>query len=141
MMLGFTWDVPGGELSYQAPVPVHVIKEAVWASLTPALEPPPVVIRKRKWVVYFGFDCAELSESEKRKLTGIRSAVRVKGYASPEGSEEYNLRLSKQRAKNVAEFLKRRGVRVLEIKGLGEKSCSFPPETWARCRKVEVEER
>ena len=142
-MLDFGFDVPAGDLGYQQRVEVHVIGRVRHTSLTPQLRPPPIVIRRvreRKVVeVYFDFDSAELKEGERRKLLSIKGRVKVKGHASPEGSEEYNLRLSEERAKNVAEFLRKRGVQVLEIKGLGERSCSVSPERWSLCRKSVVE--
>jgi len=143
MMLGFGFDVPQGDLMYQVKVPVHVIEEIRLSSLTPQLKPPPIVIKRvypeKRWTVYFDFDSYFLKKSEKKKLEKIKGAVRVKGYASPEGSEEYNLKLSKKRAESVAEFLKKRGVRVLKVEGLGERSCSLSSERWSFCRKVEVE--
>ena len=144
-MFGFGFDIPAGDIGYQQRVEVHVIGEVRHSSLTPELKPPPLVIKRvklrRPVVVYFGFDSARLREEEKKKLAGVRGRVEVRGYASPEGSEEYNLRLSEERAKNVARELKKRGVQVLEIKGMGEKSCSLEPSRWSLCRKVEVEEK
>ncbi len=144
-MLGFGFDVPQGDLMYQVKVPVHVIEETRVSSLTPQLKPPPILIKRvrpeKRWTVYFEFDSYFLRESEREKLEKIRGAVRVKGYASPEGGEEYNLKLSRKRAESVAEFLKKRGVQVLKIEGLGERSCSLNPKRWSLCRKVEVERK
>ena len=141
-MLGFGFDVPAGDLGYQLKTEVHVIGEVRYTSLTPQLKPPPIVIKrvkKEKVIeVYFDFDSAKLKESEKRKLLRVTGKVKVRGHASPEGSEEYNLKLSEKRAKSVADFLKKRGAEVLEIKGLGERSCSLEPKRWSLCRKVEV---
>jgi len=141
-MWGFGFDVPAGDPGYQAKVEVHVIGEVRKDSLTPRLKPPPVVMRRveeSKWEVFFDYDSAVLRDEEKEKLTGVSGTVRVRGYASPEGSEEYNLKLSERRARSVAEYLKKKGVRVLEIRGMGERSCSVEPERWSLCRKVEVE--
>lgn len=146
-MLGFGFDVPSFDLYYQAKVEVHVIKEVSHSSLTPQLKPPPVVIKRvkpeRRWVVYFDYDSDVLRDEEKKKLERVKKGIRVEveGYASPEGRGEYNLDLSFRRAKRVGEFLKKRGVKVLKIKGLGEKSCSLGPSLWSECRKVEVRER
>ena len=141
-MLGFGFDVPAGDLGYQLRTEVHVIGKVRYTSLTPQLKPPPIVIRrivpKRTVEVYFDFDSAELRESEKRKLLSVSGKVVVEGHASPEGSEEYNLKLSEERAKNVAEFLKKRGVQVFKIEGMGERSCSVSPEKWSLCRKSVV---
>ena len=141
-MLGFGFDVPEADLHYQMKVPVHVITSVRNVSLTPALKPPPIVIKreKRRTVIYFDYDSHILKEREKVKLLKVTGPVRLVGHASPEGTEEYNRRLSEKRAKSVADHLKKRGVQVLEIKGLGEKSCSLGPRKWSLCRKVEVEE-
>ena len=96
------------------------------------------IVPKRTVEVYFDFDSAELRESEKRKLLSVSGKVVVEGHASPEGSEEYNLKLSEERAKNVAEFLRKRGVQVFKIEGMGERSCSVSPEKWSLCRKSVV---
>lgn len=45
--------------------------------------------------------------------------VKVYGYASPEGSKKFNLNLSQKRADVVADYLKSKGVEVIESKGLG----------------------
>ena len=146
-MLGFGFDVPAGDLGFQMRTEVHVIGEVRHTSLTSRLKPPPVVIRRMEVkkgeavVIYFDFDSAQLKESERKKLLQVKGKVRVKGHASPEGSEEYNLKLSEERAKSVADFLKKRGAEVLEIKGLGERSCLLEPKRWSLCRKVEVIER
>lgn len=141
-MFGFGFDVPAGDLGYQMRVEVHVIGEVRYTSLTPQLKPPPVVIKRVKKAqpieVYFDFDSAQLKENEKRKLLQVKGKVKVEGHASPEGSDGYNLKLSEERAKSVADFLRKKGVQVLEIKPLGEKSCSLPPEKWSLCRKAVV---
>ncbi len=141
-MFGFGFDVPAGDLGYQMRTEVHVIEEVRYTSLTPQLSPPPIVIKRinqpKIVEVYFNFDSARLKESEKRKLLRVKGKVKVEGHASPEGSDGYNLKLSEERAKNVADFLKKRGVQVLEIKPLGERSCSLSPERWSLCRKAVV---
>jgi outer membrane protein OmpA-like peptidoglycan-associated protein len=141
-LIGFAFDVPP-DTGYQVRVPVHVVAAEPSFSLTPLIKPPPVVIKRkgRKVSIYFDYDSARLKEKEKRKLLPIRWPVSLYGYASPEGSEEYNFRLSLRRAQNAARYLRERGVKVLEVKGMGEASCSFGPARWSRCRRVEVLER
>jgi len=139
-MVGFGFDVPGGELEYQYRVEVHVIGEVRYSRLTPRLRPPSITIKRKrgKVEVFFDFDSHVLREEEKKKLDRVKGRVRLTGHASPEGSEKYNLRLSQKRAESVAEYLKEKGVEVLEVKGLGERSCSLEPQKWSLCRKVEV---
>lgn len=45
--------------------------------------------------------------------------VSVYGYASPEGSKSFNMKLSQKRADVVADYLKSKGIIVTEAKGLG----------------------
>ena len=136
----FGFEVPAGDLGYQLRTEVHVIGEFVHSSLTPELKPPPIVIKRKvgKVEIFFDFDSAVVRKGEEEKLRKVRGRVSVVGHASPEGGEEYNLKLSKERAKNVAEKLKKMGIQVLEIKGMGEKSCSLKPSLWHKCRKAEI---
>lgn len=74
-----------------------------------------------QWVVPFAFASDELSEEAKFILNQIGNdmIVDVVGTASPEGTEEYNKKLSENRAKNVANYLTNRGVRVNSVVGKG----------------------
>ncbi len=141
-MIDFGVGIPENT-GYQAKVEVHVIGEVRKSSLTPTLKPPVITIKRtpQKMEVYFDYDSAGLREEEKPRLLSVRGRVVVKGYASPEGGEEYNLNLSRRRAESVAEFLRKQGVRILRIKELGEKACRLNREEWSKCRKVEVIER
>ena len=148
-MIWFGFDLPALDLWYQLKTEVHVIGEVKEYALTPELSPPVVVLKrveekkeekKEPVVVYFDFDSAKLKESEKKKLLAVSGKVRIEGFASPEGSERYNLNLSRRRAKSVKRFLENRGVLVLEVKGLGERPCKLPPKEWKLCRKAVVYE-
>lgn len=72
--------------------------------------------------VWFAFDSAELTDVAKRDLDCVNTEdeVVVAGYASPEGTEEYNKELSLRRAQAVADYLTARGVKVKEVVGMGE---------------------
>lgn len=63
----------------------------------------------------------ELNEDAKVTLNAIKTdkSVVVTGYASPEGTEEFNQNLSFQRAKAVADYLQSKGVKVSDIVGAG----------------------
>lgn len=144
-MLDFAFDIPGGDLSYQMRTEVHVIG---MRSESPLTFTGKKIVRlnmsrskDRKITIYFDFDSARLIESEKEKLTEVKGRVFLRGYASPEGSSVYNLRLSERRAGAVADFLQKRGVKIEGLKGYGEERCSEPPTRWYLCRKVEVEKR
>lgn len=144
-MLDFAFNVPGGDLGYQMRTEVHVIGVRSESSLA-FIGKKEVKLnisrsKDKRITVYFDFDSARLIESEKKKLTKVKGKVFLQGYASPEGSSVYNLRLSERRAKAVADFLRGRGVKVEGLKGYGEELCNEPPTRWYLCRKVEVERK
>lgn len=60
---------------------------------------------------------------------------RVIGYACPLGSSKYNLKLSYNRAKQVGKALEELGIRVEEVRGLGE---TFSSQVLCLNRHVEV---
>lgn len=93
--------------------------------------------------VYFDFDSYRLRKEEKDKLKKVPAKARVflEGYASPEGSSSYNLKLSERRVRSVKSFLEKRGAVVEGSRAYGEEKCSLKKEEWWRCRKVEVKIR
>jgi hypothetical protein len=74
-----------------------------------------------KETVFFAFDSAELDANAKETLDklGQNGVYVVRGYASSEGSTEYNKALSLKRAEAVAQYLRDRGARVDTVEGLG----------------------
>jgi outer membrane protein OmpA-like peptidoglycan-associated protein len=74
-------------------------------------------------LMLFEFDKAELSAENEKITRSIKSAIKlasqvtVTGYSDRFGSEDYNLRLSENRARNVAKLL---GVPAERAKGVGE---------------------
>ena len=74
-----------------------------------------------KETVFFAFDSAELDANAKEALDklGQNGIYVVRGYASNEGSTEYNKALSLKRAEAVANYLRERGARVDTVEGLG----------------------
>jgi len=74
-----------------------------------------------KETVFFAFDSAELDQNAKETLDklGQNGVYVVRGYASSEGSTEYNKALSLKRAEAVAQYLRDRGARVDTVEGLG----------------------
>ena len=78
--------------------------------------------------VNFGFDDANVRETDKAVLTRFAqianryyngSAVTVEGFADPAGTAEYNLRLSRERAENVRQFLLTQGFDSAQLKSIG----------------------
>lgn len=80
-------------------------------------------VKQNMWVVEFALNSAELTNDAKTVLNtiGQNGVVDVFGYASPDGSEDYNKKLSQRRADAVAEYLKARGLKVNNAIGEGEK--------------------
>ena len=76
-------------------------------------------IDNRTFVVFFAQNSDELTSAAKEVLDNISGTVDVTGFASPEGTSKYNLKLSEKRANTVANYLKNRGVAVNDITGLG----------------------
>ena len=75
--------------------------------------------------ILFGFDSATVGPVEKQKLDKLVAVagereVSITGYTCTEGSREYNLKLSKQRAESVADYLRKSGVKVTTVDGKGE---------------------
>ena len=73
-------------------------------------------------VIFFAQNSYELSNTAKEELNKIPEGTVIKtiaGYASMEGTPEYNLTLSENRANVVADYLKNRNVKVENVVGLG----------------------
>lgn len=76
-------------------------------------------IDNREFVIFFAQDSYELTSVAKEVLNKISGTVDVTGFASPEGTSEYNLNLSEKRANAVASYLRNNGVTVDNVTGLG----------------------
>lgn len=75
--------------------------------------------KSNQFVVAFEFDSYKLTDTSKKTLDNIPAGlnVNVYGATSPEGTTRHNLKLSENRAKTVADYLKDRGVKVNEVAG------------------------
>lgn len=73
----------------------------------------------RTFIVMFEKGKADLSNESLETLDAIRGKVKIVATASPEGTTEFNQKLSELRAQTVADYLKNRGVEVEESTGLG----------------------
>lgn len=98
--------------------PKEVVKEVVKEVQAPA--PKPVKV-ENLFFVTFAQGKSALTRDAKKILDNIKSGqhVQIVGTASPEGSKEFNDRLSQSRADAVAEYLKANGVIVDEATGKG----------------------
>lgn len=70
-------------------------------------------------IVTFAQGKADLTEEAKQVLNNISGKVSIKAYASPEGGNKVNKKLSEKRAEVVKEYLEARGVEVVAAEGAG----------------------
>lgn len=88
--------------------------------------------------IRFKFNSYALSASSKEKLESYHltdKQVRLEGYTCTIGTDRYNRLLSLNRSKAVANYLRSKGISVLETRGLG-KSNKFSDK--ASNRRVEI---
>ncbi len=95
-----------------------------------------------KQVVYFNWDSDDLSSSDLDRLMAWvprleKMRMEVIGHADPTGgSSDYNTQLSLQRAKHVAAVLRQGGIRLVEVKGVGD--CCPISSSGKLNRRVEI---
>jgi outer membrane protein OmpA-like peptidoglycan-associated protein len=79
--------------------------------------------QETQYVIYFDFDSYKIRKSELEKIKNIpiteSTIANIYGYTCKIGSSQYNLKLSKKRATQVAKALQSRGIPVGEVKGMG----------------------
>lgn len=101
------------------------------AAMEPEPEPEPALRRiSLSSDTYFEFDKTELTQEGKDKLGDIARAlkqardpsIRIVGHTDQIGTEEYNLKLSRERARAVEQYLLEQGVpaQALEVQAMGE---------------------
>lgn len=108
---------------------------------TPTVRNEDVAARNIPGIVRFKFDSYALSEESKEQLNRYQltnKRVRLEGYTCTIGTDKYNKRLSINRAKEVAKYLRSRGVSVMNVTGHG-KSTKFTEK--APNRRVEIIEK
>lgn len=102
--------------SLRAQKPKEVVREVVKEKVV------ETNVGQTQWVVFFEQGKSNLTNEAKDELSkiGENSIVDIVGHASTEGSEAFNQTLSENRAKAVADFLTKRGVKVNKAIGEGE---------------------
>jgi OOP family OmpA-OmpF porin len=110
----------------------------------PAPVPAPAVISQDERTVYFEFDKADLTPEARAKLDSLAAHVAassaitgagIAGYTDQIGANDYNMALSKKRAKNVYDYLSQRvkiNTQILDIRALG----ASVPKTDCSAEKV-----
>ena len=71
------------------------------------------------YVIQFAKNSSVLSNAAKEILDGISGSVNITASASPEGTKEYNQKLSEKRAAVIADYLTKKGVKVNSYEGVG----------------------
>lgn len=69
--------------------------------------------------VFFAKNSAEITDEAMKALDTVKGTVEVVATASPEGTDEYNMKLSQRRADVVKNYLEAKGVTVAKSEGLG----------------------
>ena len=70
--------------------------------------------------VFFAQNSDVLTDDAKKSLDTVKAGeYDIDGYASPEGTDEYNMQLSKRRAKAVANYLTNKGITIKSVEGHG----------------------
>lgn len=99
------------------PMPMHRVNARTMQLEMPVVANAPT--ESHPLTIHFGFNRWKLNGNDKAKLFALPiSSYEVTGYASPPGSKAYNLKLSRERAKSAARFLKQLGSKV-SYKGVG----------------------
>ncbi len=148
------WDANNDVCAPKAkPVPQPVVA-------APAPPPPAPKIGREARTIYFDFNKSHLNPEGIRKLNELVSHIKrskhiigagIAGFADRIGSDDYNLALSKKRAKAVYEYVSERvqiNTEILDIRAVGENApvtdCSKDLkrskaiQCLARDRRVEV---
>ena len=100
------------------PTEVEVIKY-VEVIKTDTLRPTNAVMMPSTYVIQFAKNSSVLSNEAKGILDRIDGSVNITASASPEGTKEYNQRLSEKRAVVIADYLAKKGVKVNSSEGIG----------------------
>lgn len=89
-------------------------EKTIFKEVVKALEPSVVT-------VFFAQGSSELTDDAKTALGAFKKGdtVEIVATASPEGTKEFNDKVSQERADKVADFLKNKEVNVIKANGLG----------------------
>ena len=113
---------------------IHLSPDAGTAKSTTTKHSPTLI-------VFFSFNKADLDDSDRLIMNQVPhgSSVRITGYTCSIGSEDYNARLSLQRAEVVADYLQSRYVKIISVNARGE-CCPVSTTDLAKNRRVLIEE-
>ncbi len=126
------------------PGTINFDKKTVAANVSPSEEKASSYSSCKKNIVYFPLNGSQISNSEKDQINQFINCikgkeVKVTGYTCKIGRKFYNDKLAKERALNVAEYLRQEGVVVKEIIGKGQQEYISGVDHVNR--RVEIEQR
>ena len=115
-------------IPYRRVVTIPVVPEITIMEKVIVLPEPPVTVVKIRENIMFDYDKAVVRETELSKIETVGellinypdTVIVLKGYASSEGPEDYNMNLSENRALAVKAILVEKGIDEDRIKILGE---------------------
>ena len=90
------------------------VKEVINTNSTASIN-----VVEKTYIVTFAKSKADLTNAAKANLDKITGTVVIEASASPEGTTEFNQKLSEDRANAVKSYLESRGVKVTKATGLG----------------------
>ncbi len=97
--------------------PTEVVVEKVVAA--PVTNTAAAIQVPSTYVIQFAKNSSVLSDAAKEILDGINGSVNITASASPEGTKEYNQKLSEKRAAVIADYLTKKGIKVNSCEGVG----------------------
>ena len=104
----------------------------------PSVGKEDAAVRNLLGIIRFKFDSYALSARSKEQLDSYNltnKRVRLEGYTCTIGTDKYNKKLSLNRAKEVAKYLRTKGILIMNVVALG-KSSKFSDK--ALNRRVEI---
>jgi hypothetical protein len=100
--------------------PTEVVVEKVVTKEAPVTTNAVAAIQvPSTYVIQFAKNSSVLSNAAKEILDGISGNVNITASASPEGTKEYNQKLSEKRAAVIADYLTKKGIKVNSCEGVG----------------------
>ena len=99
--------------------PTEVVVEKVITKEAPSTNAVAAIQVPSTYVIQFAKNSSVLSNAAKEILDGISGSVNITASASPEGTKEYNQKLSEKRAKAVSDYLSKKGIKVNSCEGIG----------------------
>lgn len=146
---------PEPESESDTPAPAETTEEASTTKIERLEESPPEteesgspeLVEPLRRTVYFEPDNALLTEEARSVLASLvvdleeysDLRIRVRGHCAVRGTEEGRQELSEQRAENTADYLRTRGLRVENSRGLGaEEPITLAEDDQYLNRRVEI---